>query len=303
MTDTPPGPPGDAWPPPPSDAPIGVPTRFQPAAFPPPSPASPYPPAAYPATAYPPAPYPPPPSAPSPYGAPAPGGSSPYPAAARPPGPGECEICGSAPAIRVALQQHIGMLFLMRWIRYRKTLCRDCGIALFREVQGRTLITGWWGFISLLVMNWVAIVTNLSARRKLGALSAPVRDALVVSSRPAPLDRGKPMWQRPQALILVGIVAALVVVGAAYSRTTANGPQKLSSATDPALVGKCVRLSSDHQSLQGTVDCSMQHDGVIDKVDVIPLTGSCPRATDELYSTDSASSVIASVCVDVSRHS
>lgn len=54
-----------------------------------------------------------------------------------------CQFCGGQPAIRITLRQHIGALIIMIFRRWRIVCCRDCGIALFRQKQNETLMTGW----------------------------------------------------------------------------------------------------------------------------------------------------------------
>lgn len=73
------------------------------------------------------------------------------------------------------LHKHTGMLIIMRTSRVtvQGTLA-ECEAA-FQRVQRHNLMFGWWGLISLSLMNWIAIVGNrkaIAAVRKQAALPA-----------------------------------------------------------------------------------------------------------------------------------
>lgn len=77
--------------------------------------------------------------------------------------PHTCESCGRAPARRLIIRRHVGMLYLQRFVRIEPTLCRECGTRTIIRYTGRTLVQGWWGFISLLIANPFTIIMNLVA--------------------------------------------------------------------------------------------------------------------------------------------
>ncbi len=83
-----------------------------------------------------------------------------------------CQVCGATPAVAIHLRGHQGMILLMRFLSYKGQFCRDCGTAQFREVQRRTLLVGWWGYISS-VANTVTALYNLTVYRKVRALGPP----------------------------------------------------------------------------------------------------------------------------------
>jgi hypothetical protein len=56
---------------------------------------------------------------------------------------------------------------------YRGPFCRDCGSAVYKKAQGKTLVTGWWGIIAFFI-NCVFIVQNLVSRSKINRLPKPV---------------------------------------------------------------------------------------------------------------------------------
>lgn len=83
----------------------------------------------------------------------------------------------SAPARRfkIVLHKHTGMLIIMRTARVpvQGTLAEL--EAAFHKAQRHNLMFGWWGLLSLSVMNWIAIVGNrraIAAVRKQAALPA-----------------------------------------------------------------------------------------------------------------------------------
>jgi ribosomal protein L37AE/L43A len=77
--------------------------------------------------------------------------------------PHACESCGRAPARRLVIRRHVGMLYLQKFVKIEPTLCRECGTRTVMRYTGRTLIQGWWGLISLLIANPFTIVMNLVA--------------------------------------------------------------------------------------------------------------------------------------------
>jgi hypothetical protein len=80
-------------------------------------------------------------------------------------------VCGATPAALVNFRIHIGLL--LAWInrRERGVYCREHGLARFKTVLITTLLTGWWGILSLLILNPLTIIANIRARSKLVALS------------------------------------------------------------------------------------------------------------------------------------
>jgi hypothetical protein len=73
------------------------------------------------------------------------------------------------------------MLLMMRMFSVKPTLCREHATKLLLQWTGRTLVQGWWGFISLFVANPATILLNLFNLAKARRLSAPM-----LSSTPAP---------------------------------------------------------------------------------------------------------------------
>jgi hypothetical protein len=86
--------------------------------------------------------------------------------------PATCESCGRAPARRIVVRRHVGLLFLQRFVSVRVNACRPCGRGLIRSFTGKTLWQGWWGAISFF-FNWFVLATNLRAWRRLAAIENP----------------------------------------------------------------------------------------------------------------------------------
>lgn len=165
---------------------------------------------------------------------------------------GKCQVCEGTPAIPVRLLGHQGMIILYRQITYRGTFCRDCGLALFRQVMNRTLLVGWWGIISVF-LNVYAIIVDLVVWTKVRALPEPVR-----MSGKTPLDKGRPVLLRPGLWVTVAAIVILAGWGAAQS---ARNDINTFSAADRQLIGTCVENvgSTDVKA----ASCSGAHSGKI----------------------------------------
>ncbi|MFB7669112.1 hypothetical protein ACFC1R_35235 [Kitasatospora sp. NPDC056138] len=219
-----------------------------PYASPPPQPAPGYPPtpppppggygypAAPPPAAYPqqPGPYGAPPQQPGPYGAP-PQQPMAYGAPGYPPPPGAvtCRFCGGFPAVQVTVRGHQGMIVIMRFLKQYGPFCRTCGTAMVRDMSARTLVQGWWGYLSS-VFTPITLLRNLSAYNKIKQLPPAAPGPLGPQ-----LDPGVPLTKRPAMLMLLLPVLSLVllvgllVVGAAAGDTTTTGSSFGGYGTSP----------------------------------------------------------------------
>jgi hypothetical protein len=173
--------------------------------------------------------------------------ASPWDLPAQPPG---CQICGSVPATQITLRQGIGMMFLRKTKTARAYVCRDCGIALFRKYQAATLLTGWWGFISLF-LNLGTLWSNSNERRKVAALAAPRPPAARTAQTPrtTPLPTGSPAFLRPQALGVVGVALAIALLFGFVGRDGSS-----TGTASVVSVGTCG--SVDGGRVHYPVDCS-----------------------------------------------
>jgi hypothetical protein len=119
----------------------------------------------------------------------------------------QCRFCGSVPAVKTTFRGHQGMLVIMRFLSQPGPYCRDCGLATFREMTSKTLVQGWWGYISFLVTPFT-VLWNLIASRKVRDLPAPTP----VHPQHRPMDPGPRLLMRPMTIIGLAIPFALFVL-------------------------------------------------------------------------------------------
>ncbi|MFE9630848.1 hypothetical protein [Streptomyces sp. NPDC006463] len=143
-----------------------------------------------------------------------------------------CRVCGALPVAETTVHGHQGMVVLMRFLSRKGPFCRDCGLAVVRDMSAKTLWQGWWGPLSVFITP-VTLLTNLAPWGRLRKLGPPVGGAM------PPLDPGRPLWRRPVALVgLVPLLAvilafpALILIGLLAGDD--SGPRKLP-------VGTCVQ--------------------------------------------------------------
>ncbi|MEZ0053861.1 hypothetical protein ABIA30_004898 [Mycobacterium sp. MAA66] len=71
------------------------------------------------------------------------------------------------PIFQITTMTHTGLMVF--WFNQRQVVrgtYAQCAAAL-RSAQTHNLVLGWWSFLSILLMNWIAISHNSSARKKL----------------------------------------------------------------------------------------------------------------------------------------
>jgi len=115
--------------------------------------------------------------------------------ALRPPGPGECDVCGAHWARQMHLRRHTGMLIMWRVHHLEGQFCQQCGLALFRDYMNWTLMAGWWGVIAFYA-NLYAIVANWLALRQLSQVPLVGRHAVVQAPFAHSLPSGRPLIAR-----------------------------------------------------------------------------------------------------------
>jgi hypothetical protein len=71
------------------------------------------------------------------------------------------------PFFRVQVMKHTGILML--WLNQSYTVTGTYGQceAAIRAAQQHNLLVGWWSPLSALMLNWIALFTNVSARKTL----------------------------------------------------------------------------------------------------------------------------------------
>ena len=131
----------------------------------------------------------------------------------RPPRPDECMACGRKGAVRVRLREHTGLLLAWSADELDGELCRDCGIALFRQYMNWTLGLGWWGVLAFYA-NFYPIILNLIAYSRVVNSRPGRRPRNVDTPLLKPMDPGQPLvkrpgiWAAPSALVVILLFGA-----------------------------------------------------------------------------------------------
>jgi hypothetical protein len=129
----------------------------------------------------------------------------------RPPGPGECAVCGCTPATPTRFRRQSGFLVMSQQWTENVSYCKDCATAAFRRCQDWCMTRGWWGFISSII-NIFAVLGNADQMRRLSTMPrATNRDPQVWSHLQQPADPGRPLSRRPGAYI-TGALVTLVAL-------------------------------------------------------------------------------------------
>jgi hypothetical protein len=155
------------------------------------------------------APYGAPPAQHAPYGAP-PAQPTPYGAQQGSHYGPQCRFCGCVPAAETTFRGHRGMILVMSFLHTKGPFCRDCGLAVFRDMTAKTLIGGWWGYISFIATP-VTVLINLTRHGKVASLAPPMPPPDGGPHR-RPADPGPPLMARPIAIIGALIPLLLIVL-------------------------------------------------------------------------------------------
>ncbi|MFI6447611.1 hypothetical protein [Kitasatospora sp. NPDC050543] len=150
-----------------------------------------------------------------------------------------CRFCGGFPAVNATVRGHQGMIIIMRFLKQPGPFCRTCGTATVRDMSARTMVQGWWGYLSLLITP-ITLLINLSANGSIKRLPPPVP-----GQHGPQLDPGVPLTKRPHMLGLLIPVAAvssfviLMIVGAlagssSHSSTPYRVPPTITVPSIPA---------------------------------------------------------------------
>lgn len=209
----------------------------------------------------------------------------------------ECQLCGSTPAVPARFRSETGKIIwrTRRWLD--GWFCRDCGLAVFREMTNRTLITGWWGVLSFFV-NWLTLARNVFARAKVARLSPPQsRDPLVVTPLSGPLSPGASLFARPGVYVAAVVLVVFGVVVANSDDTSSPNAPTVPLALPPSvdvptvpvapsflLNGACLDLDAAKQRIDDVVACDGSEDAEVVAVQV--LADFCPATTDLYFEGD-----------------
>jgi Excalibur calcium-binding domain len=184
-------------------------------------------------------------------------------------------------------------------------------------------MTGWWGVIAFFA-NLVALVGNLTARRRFAQLSPPEPNPAVASWLRAPIPLGPPTVRR--AGVWVGAVtitfAALVAIGYNQYASTSSGGEPSSELPAPEsssplttlkepitteaseaptdlrdLAGRCITMTDGQ--LDGTVSCNEPNDGRV--VAITTSTDDCPASTDGYFKQGTTVACVGETSLDSSE--
>jgi hypothetical protein len=68
-----------------------------------------------------------------------------------------CYACGATPTRKLPIRRHRGMIIVQQFFKIHQSLCRDHGVDASKKYLGKTLLEGWWGFVSFFVNIFVVI--------------------------------------------------------------------------------------------------------------------------------------------------
>jgi hypothetical protein len=122
----------------------------------------------------------------------------------------QCRFCGCVPAVDTTFRGHRGMILIMSFLHTKGPFCRDCGLAVFRDMTAKTLIGGWWGYVSFAATP-ITVLINLTRHGKVASLAPPMPPPDGSPHR-HPADPGPPLMSRPIAIIGALVPVLLVVL-------------------------------------------------------------------------------------------
>lgn len=178
----------------------------------------------------------------------------------RPPSASECFLCGCSPSTLVTFRYQNAYLLASTIYSFAGRVCRDCGQALGRTHQNRTLMTGWWGIVPSF-RNIAYIMANSKNLAALAHLGNPQRSRDVAGPLAFPLQPGRNLLYRPGVWVAAAIATGLLIVGAAVgrSRESSDATYNAPSSSASWIVGNCVSGTS----LLSPVPCTDPHTGAI----------------------------------------
>jgi hypothetical protein len=186
---------------------------------------------------------------------------------------GVCQVCQGPNARRVKFLRITGLVLLFRWRSTDLVACHDCGLAVGREQQSKTLLLGWFGLFSFF-LNLYAVARNTVSLARVRRLPPSGQ-----GSRPA-LDPGRPVFLR------AGALAAVAIVGFVGFQVASHEP------APTWRVGACVAFAGGGTQIK-PVACSASHDGIV--VAHASSRAACPAVADGSTPDEVAGGVY---CVD-----
>jgi hypothetical protein len=177
-------------------------------------------------------------------------------------------MCGHAPAEPLTFAYLEGLLFSRRSVVLSSTLCRDCGRAVGRSHQDRTLRTGWWG-PTLFATNVGVVFHNTRNLRRARRINEPARVPDVAARLHRPMPTGTPVvlragfWMLP---LLAALVASIWLGARSVGATSTPAGNRL--APGVCLIGTHAVTA---------VPCAEPHDAEI--VTAADRVTGCPPTT------------------------
>lgn len=102
-----------------------------------------------------------------------------------------CVVCGRVPTRTESIRRHVGMIVMQRFVKLKQPLCRDHGIEITNTYLRKTLIEGWWGFISFF-LNFLTVGNDLVVLFRYRALGEHQQLAGVAAPATAPIPAPAP---------------------------------------------------------------------------------------------------------------
>jgi hypothetical protein len=186
-----------------------------------------------------------------------------------------CELCGALNVQDFKFSRQVGLIFQRRIASVELKLCRSCALAVGRDFQSRTLLSGWWGLISFFA-NAAYVWQNSAQLRTANSMADP---AAPVGYRVDSLDPGRPVWKRARSWPAPLIICGWLAFSFAYSPDDSTSTRQQDEAIADWETGTCV----EGASLLGPIDCSEPHRGKI--VSKTTSESECP-STAELFARD-----------------
>jgi RNase P subunit RPR2 len=158
--------------------------------------------------------------------------------------PPACEECNRGPALQVSFTRTMPGL-RARTQTTTATLCRECGLALFDAVQGKTVRGGWWG-VAAPFRNVSAVVGNRVEAKFLRALDQPqgrkpaAPDRFVAAAEKAAAAKGpKKARSRTRRAMpwVTGVAAIAIAVGIAVPAGGGETPAPGTGTTSASVTG------------------------------------------------------------------
>jgi Protein of unknown function (DUF2510) len=84
----------------------------------------------------------------------------------------------------VRLAKHTGAVILWHHQRYTVTGTLEQCEEAYRSAQLHNMLAGWWSLVSVVVMNWVALISNFSAIRQVRKAAAQPWAAQQAAAQP-----------------------------------------------------------------------------------------------------------------------